>query len=116
MPSNSGNCSFWCGNGSAEVTIGETTVTLSPGGCADAGDNDVDARFGDFTKKKGDWATVLVYYGGGKTPLLSGSIGGKAITMSTSGATGTIGNDGRGSLSGTEFLSSAKISATFSCK
>jgi hypothetical protein len=115
-PSNSGDCSFWCGNGSAQVTVGDATVTMSPGGCADASDNDVEARFGDFTKKKGDWIIVLVYYGGTKTPLLSGNIGGKAITMSTSGANGTIGDDGKGSLSGTEFLGTAKISATFSCK
>jgi hypothetical protein len=115
-PSNSGDCSFWCGNGSAQVTVGDATVTMSPGGCADASDNDVDARFGDFTKKKGDWVIALVYYDGGQTPFVSGSVGGKMFTMSTNGATGTVGHDGKGSFSGTELLGTAKISATFSCK
>jgi hypothetical protein len=88
---------------------------MSPGGCYPASDNDVDARFGDFTNQKGDWIIALVYYGGSKTPILSGSLGGKAFVLSTSGATGTIGNDGKGSVSGTEFLGTATISATFSC-
>jgi hypothetical protein len=116
LPSNAGDCTFWCGTGSAQVTVGSATVTMSPGGCYPASDNDVDARFGDFTSKKGDWIIALVYYGGSKTPLLSGSVGGEAFMLSTSGATGTIGNDGKGSVSGTEFLGTAVISAIFSCK
>ena len=116
LPSNAGDCSFWCGTGSAQVTIGGAMVTMSPGGCYPASDNDVDARFGDFTSKKGDWIIALVYYGGSKTPLLSGNVAGKAFMLSTSGATGTIGNDGKGSVSGTESLGTATISATFSCK
>ena len=116
FPSNAGDCTFWCGTGSAQVNVGSATVTMSPGGCYPASDNDVDARFGDFTTKKGDWIIALVYYGGSKTPLLSGSVGGKAFTLSTSGATGTIGTDGKGSISGTEFLGTAEVSATFSCK
>jgi hypothetical protein len=116
LPSNAGDCTFWCGTGSAQVTVGSATVTMSPGGCYPASDNDVDARFGDFTTKKGDWIIALVYYGGGKTPILSGSVGGKAFMLSTSGATGAIGTDGKGSISGTEFLGTATISATFSCK
>ena len=116
LPSNAGDCTFWCGTGSAQVTVGSATVTMSPGGCYPASDNDVDARFGDFTNKKGDWIIALVYYGGSKTPLLSGSVGGKAFTLSTGGATGTIGTDGKGNVSGTEFLGTAAISATFSCK
>jgi hypothetical protein len=116
MPSNAGDCTFWCGTGSAQVTVGSATVTMSPGGCYPASDNDVDARFGDFTNKSGDWIIALVYYGGGKTPFLSGSVGGKAFMLSSSGATGAIGTDGKGSISGTEFLGTATISATFSCK
>ena len=116
FPSNAGDCTFWCGTGSAQVTVGSATVTMSPGGCYPASDNDVDARFGDFTKKSGDWIIALVYYGGGKTPFLSGSVGGKPFMLSTSGTTGTIGTDGKGSVSGTEFLGTATISATFSCK
>jgi hypothetical protein len=115
QPSNAGDCSFWCGTGSAQVTIGDATVTISPGGCYPASDNDVDARFGDFTNQKSDWIIALVYYGGSKTPILSGSVGGTAFMLSTSGATGTIDNDGKGSISGTEFLGTATISVTFSC-
>ncbi|MGA3057173.1 MAG: hypothetical protein ABSE70_03935 [Candidatus Limnocylindrales bacterium] len=116
LPSNAGDCTFWCGTGSAQVTVGGATVTMSPGGCYPASDNDVDARFGDFTNQKSDWIIALVYYGGSKTPILSGSVGGKAFMLSTSGATGTIGNDGKGSVSGSEFLGTAAISVTFSCK
>jgi hypothetical protein len=116
LPSNAGDCTFWCGTGSAQVTVGSATVTMSPGGCYPASDNDVDARFGDFTNKKGDWIIALVYYGGSKTPLLSGNVAGKAFMLSTSGATGTIGTDGKGNVSGTEFLGTATTSATFSCK
>ncbi len=114
-----GDCSYWCGTGSAQVTMGGATVTISPGGCYDGGKNGVDIRFGDFTKSgtaaAKDYVVALVYHGGNGTPIVSGGVNGELFVLSTSGATGTIGDDGKGSFSGTNMFGGT-ITATFSCK
>ena len=105
----------WSGNGSAQVTLGGTAATVSPGGCyvSSAG---TDFRFGSWENPaSADWIIGVIYSAGGKAPVISGGVGGKLFVLG--GATGTVGSDGKGTFSGTDSAGgNGTISGTFSCK
>lgn len=105
----------WSGNGSAQVTVGGTTVTTSPGGCYDGGSLGVDFRFGSWDKQTADWIIGLAHHDGSKPGPVSGSVNGKTFVLGTDVAA-TVGADGKGTFSGTDSVGgNGKITATFSC-
>jgi hypothetical protein len=114
---NGGNGGNWSGTGSAKVTVGGTTVTLSPGGCLDGGTVGVDFRFGGWeTPTTGDWVIGIAHHDGSKPEAISGTVGGKPFVLGDD-VTATIGGDGKGTFAGTDLASgNAKITATFACK
>ncbi|MGA3057174.1 MAG: hypothetical protein ABSE70_03940 [Candidatus Limnocylindrales bacterium] len=110
-----GGADNWSGNGSAKVTIGGTTVTISPGGCYDGGSLGVDFRFGAWDKQTDDWIIGIAHHDGSQPEAISGSVGGKPFVLGTDVAA-TIGADGKGTFSGTDSVGgNGKITATFSC-
>lgn len=118
---NSGNadCAYWCGNGSATVTLKGATTTISGGGCYDGGSRGVDARFGDWldATPPADSLIVIAHSSAGGTAAQSamGSVGGTSFVLGGDTAA-TIGADGNGTFSGTDSLGAGQISGTFSCK
>ncbi len=113
------DCSYWCGTASVQMTMGGSTVTISPGGCLEGGADGVDLRVGDFTNvgtaAAKDYVIALVYHGGDGTPIASGTVNGKPFVLDAS-ATGTIGDDGKGTFSGTNMVGNGTVTATFSCE
>jgi hypothetical protein len=130
-----GTCEHWCGNGSARVTVGGVTATISGGGCYDAGAAGIDARFGDWGNAGiGDYVTVSGYRVGGPTPTpaptvaalavpsatghlnvaVDANVAGQPVVLDTD-ATVTFAADGTGSFSGTDLNGSGKVSGTFNC-
>jgi hypothetical protein len=134
-PSGSG-CDHWCGNGSASVTIGSTTTSISGGGCFDGGSAGVDARFGDWGPTgTGDYLTLIAYRAGGPTPTpvatttgppagptptghpspnVSGSVNGNPFVLGTDTVV-SLGANGSGSFSGTDLNGIGPVKGTFSC-
>jgi hypothetical protein len=126
-------CDHWCGNGSATVTIGSTTTSISGGGCYDGGSAGVDARFGDWGPTgTGDYLTLIAYRTGGPTPTpaptpsagptatghpspnVSGSVNGSPFVLGTDTVV-SLGADGTGSFSGTDLDGSGLVKGTFNC-
>jgi hypothetical protein len=110
------NCSDWCGTGSAKITIGATTTTITGGACLVEGDA-VDARFGDW------WAVphaagelvLLGYLSGGTKPTISGTAGTTLFVLGDD-AVATVAADGSGSFSGSNSVGPDKVSGTWTCK
>jgi len=136
VPNGDAGCDHWCGNGSAVVTIGGTTTTVSGGGCYDQGSAGYDIRFGDWQGLHGvsSYLAVTAYRAGGPTPtpaitpnpqaapsatdhaspLVSGSVGGNPFVLG--GDTVVVFNaDGTGSFSGTDLNGADLIKGTYSC-
>jgi hypothetical protein len=115
--SQGGNGGNWSGAGSAKVTVGGTTVTISPGGCLDGGSVGVDFRFGEWaTPATADWVIGIAHHDGSKPEAISGSVGGKPFGLGDD-LTATIGSDGTGTFAGTDLgAGNSKVTATFSCK
>ncbi|MFI5258428.1 MAG: hypothetical protein ACHQ01_02285 [Candidatus Limnocylindrales bacterium] len=134
-PGGSG-CDYWCGNGSATVTIGSTTTSISGGGCYDGGSAGVDARFGDWGPTGiGDYLTLIAYRAGGPTPTpvatttgppagptptghpspnVSGSVNGTPFVLGTDTVV-SLGANGAGSFSGTDLNGIGRVKGTFTC-
>ncbi len=133
---NGGGCEHWCGNGSARVSAGGVTTTITGGGCYDSGAAGIDARFGDWQGTAGvsEYLTVAGYRAGGSTPTpaptanplasptatghpnvaVSAAIAGQVVVLDTS-AVVTFAPDGSGSFSGTDLNGSGNVTGTFSC-
>jgi hypothetical protein len=131
---NSAGCENWCGNGSARVTAGGATTTITGGGCYDQGAGGIDARFGDWGDGgTGDYLAITGYRAGGPTPTPApttnaahpsatdhanypgdGSVGGLPFILDT-GATITFEADGSGSFSGSDVNGAGQVSGSFSC-
>ena len=127
---NGGDCQNWCGNGSAQVTIGGSTTTISGGGCYDQGSSGVDGRFGDWqgVQDLSNYVTVTAYHVGGPTappaatgpgassypadPAIGGSVYGQTFAVY---ATVMLQDDGTGSFSGADVDTGETVSGTFSC-
>ena len=128
-------CEHWCGNGSARVTIGGVTATITGGGCYDTGAAGIDARFGDWGNTGiADYLAVSGYRVGGATPTpaptrnplaaptatghpdiaVDASVAGQNVVLDTS-AVVTFAPDGTGSFSGTDLNGAGKVTGTFSC-
>jgi hypothetical protein len=129
-------CEQWCGNGSAAVTIGGVTTTISGGGCLDQGAAGYDIRFGDWQGLQGvsSYLAVTAYRAGGPTPtpaitpnplaapsatdhaspLVSGSVGGSPFILGSDSVV-IFGADGTGSFSGTDLDGAGLIKGTFTC-
>jgi len=104
----------WSGNGSAKVTVGGTTFTVSPGGCYDGGTLGVDFRFGAWDSQTADWIIGIAHHDGSNATV-TGRVNGKTFVLGTDVAA-TIGADGKGTFSGTDSVGgNGKITATFSC-
>jgi len=131
----SGSCEHWCGNGSARVTVGGVTATITGGGCYDTGAAGIDARFGDWGNTGvADYLTVSGYRAGGPTPTpapttnslaaptatghlnvaVDGSIAGQNFVLDTA-AVVTFAVDGTGSFSGTDLNGAGKVTGTLTC-
>jgi hypothetical protein len=128
----SAGCDHWCGNGSATVTIGAATTTISGGGCYDGGSAGVDARFGDWGPNgTGDYLEATAYRAGGPTPTpaatlsnpsaseypspnVSGNVGGNPFILGPDTIV-TLTADGTGSFSGTDLNGAGLVKGTFSC-
>jgi hypothetical protein len=129
------SCDYWCGNGSARVTVGGVTATITGGGCYDTGAAGIDARFGDWGNTGvADYLTVSGYRAGGPTPTpapttnslaaptatghlnvaVDGSIAGQNFVLDTD-AVVTFAADGTGSFSGTDLNGAGKVTGTFAC-
>lgn len=124
------SCEHWCGNGSAEVTLGGTTVKISGGGCYDRGSEGIDARFGDWQDGSGpSYLALTAYRIGGSTPTpaiqlpgatatdhasptVSGSLNGNTFILVT---TVTLDAGGTGSFSGVDVNGSGPVKGTFNC-
>ena len=115
-PSAGGSCSYWCGTGSATVTVDGTSTTVASGGCL-VQSAAVDARFGDWWN--GGTATaevaILAYKTDSKAPTISGKVGSTYFVLGTD-ATATVGADGSGTFSGTNSIGTGKISGTWTCQ
>jgi predicted small secreted protein len=135
-PTVGGDCQYWCGNGSATVTVGGATTTISGGGCHDAGSAGYDIRFGDWQGLQGvsSWLGLTAYRVGGPTatpaatvnplaapsasdhpsPIGGGGVDGNDFVLAP-GATVTFNANGTGSFSGTDMNGAGLITGTFSC-
>ncbi len=131
-----GDCQHWCGNGSATVTIGGATTTISGGGCYDAGPAGYDIRFGDWQGLQGvsSWLGLTAYRAGGPTPTPVPTVNPLAAPSASDhpspvGGGGVEGNDfvlapgsrvvfnadGTGTFSGTDMNGAGLITGTFTC-
>ncbi len=131
----SAGCDHWCGNGSARVTVGGVTATITRGGCYDTGAAGIDARFGDWGNTGvAEYLTVSGYRVGGPTPTpepttnplasptatdhlnvaVDASVAGQNLVLDTD-AMVTFAPDGTGSFSGTDLNGAGKVTGTFSC-
>jgi hypothetical protein len=129
------SCEHWCGHGSARVTVGGVTATITGGGCYDAGAAGIDARFGDWSNSgMGDYLTVSGYRAGGPTPTparttnplaapsatghpdiaVDTSVAGQNHVLDTT-AVVTFDAEGTGSFSGTDLNGAGKVTGTFAC-
>ena len=135
-PNVADGCDHWCGNGSAVVTIGGTTTTISGGGCFEQGSAGYDIRFGDWQGLQGvsAYLAVTAYRAGGATPtpaitpnplaapsatdhaspLVSGSVGGSPFILGDDTVV-TFASDGTGSFSGTDLDGAGVIKGTYRC-
>jgi hypothetical protein len=106
----------WGTTGSAQVTVGGTTVTMFPGGCLDGGSLGVDFRFGDWENPTtANWTIGIAHRDGSKPAAISGGVNGKMWVLGAD-VTATISADGKGTFSGTDSVGgNGKITATFSC-
>jgi hypothetical protein len=127
---NSAPCDHWCGNGSATVTFGGTTETITGGGCYDRGSAGVDARFGDWQDQSGfDYLALTAYRVGGPTPppaqpgssaadqpapVGGGSVGGNTFILDST-ATVTLDAGGHGAFSGMDANGGGSVKGTFNC-
>jgi hypothetical protein len=129
-------CDHWCGNGSASVTLGVNTTTISGGGCYDTGATGYDIRFGDWQGLQGisSYLAVTAYRAGGATPtpiptanplaapsatdhlspVVSGSISGSPFVLGGD-AVVTFKADGTGSFQGTDVDGAGLVKGTFTC-
>lgn len=135
-PTVGGDCQHWCGNGSATVTIGGATTTISGGGCYDAGPAGYDIRFGDWQGLQGisSWLGLTAYRAGGPTPTPVPTVNPLAAPSASDhpspvGGGGVDGNDfvlapgssvvfnadGTGTFSGTDMNGAGLITGTFTC-
>jgi hypothetical protein len=131
----SSSCEHWCGSGSARVTVGGVTATITGGGCYDTGAAGIEARFGDWGPTGvADYLTVSGYRAGGPTPTpapttnplaaptatghlnvaVEGSIAGQNFVLDTD-AVVTFAADGSGSFSGTDLNGAGKVTGTLTC-
>ena len=129
------NCEQWCGNGSARVTVGGVTATITGGGCYDTGAAGIAARFGDWGNTGvGDYLAVSGYRAGGPTPTpapttnplaaptatghlnvaVDGSIAGQNFVLDTD-AVVNFAADGSGSFSGIDLNGAGKVTGTLTC-
>lgn len=127
-------CDRWCGNGSATVTIGGSTQSISGGGCVDGGLAGVDARFGDWRSVNGlsSYLMLIAYRPGTPTPTpgptlapdtaptgpaapsVIGSANGQPFALGP-GTVVAIAANGTGSFSGTDVNGYGPVTGTFSC-
>jgi hypothetical protein len=125
-------CDKWCGSGSATVTFGGATQTISGGGCFDDGSAGIDARFGDWqgiSGGTGGFLTLIVYRSGGPTPAatppsgpdtepaaptITGSVMGQPFVLGP-GAVAAITPDDTGSFSGVDVNGLGSASGTYRC-
>ena len=125
------DCDKWCGSGSATVTFGGATQTISGGGCFDDGSAGIDARFGDWqgvSGGTGGFLTLIVYRPGGPTPVaipsgpdaeaaaptITGSVMGQPFVLGP-GAVVAITPDDTGTFSGVDVNGLGPASGTFRC-
>lgn len=127
-------CDRWCGSGSATVTIGGATQSVSGGGCVDGGLAGVDARFGDWRSVNGlsSYLMLIAYRPGTPTPTPGPTLGpdaaptgpaSPAVIGSANGqpfalgpaAIVAIAANGTGSFSGTDVNGYGPVTGTFSC-
>jgi len=130
-----GSCEHWCGSGSARVTVGGVTATITGGGCYDTGAAGIEARFGDWGPTGvADYLTVSGYRAGGPTPTpapttnplaaptatghlnvaVEGSIAGQNFVLDTD-AVVNFAADGSGSFSGIDLNGAGKVTGTLTC-
>jgi hypothetical protein len=129
-------CQNWCGSGSATVTLGGATTTISGGGCYDMGAAGVDARFGDWQGVQGvsSYLQLIAFRAGGATPTtaatrnpqlgpdatayppsnVNGSVNGNPFVLD-SAALITLAADGRGTFSGNDVNGLGLVKGTFNC-
>ncbi|MGA3057052.1 MAG: hypothetical protein ABSE70_03275 [Candidatus Limnocylindrales bacterium] len=126
-------CDKWCGSGSATVTFGGATQTISGGGCFDDGSAGIDVRFGDWqgiTGGTGGFLMLTVYRPGGPTPsaappsgppdtgpavpIVTGNVNGQPFVLGP-GAVVSIAPDETGSFSGVDVNGLGPASGTFRC-
>ena len=129
-------CDHWCGQGSATVTVGGQTSTISGGGCYDQGSEGVDVRFGDWQGLEGDsgYLQLIAFRIGGPTPTpvvtanpsanpyateypgdtVDGSVNGTPFVLGTDTVV-TLKADGNGTFQGTDLDGAGVVSGTFSC-
>jgi len=129
-------CEHWCGRGSASVTIGGASTSISGGGCFDQGSAGYDIRFGDWQGVQGvsSYLALTAYRVGGATPtpaitanplaapsatdhfspLVSGSVGGSPFVLGDDTVV-AFNADGTGSFSGTDLNDAGMITGTYRC-
>ena len=131
----SSSCEHWCGSGSARVTVGGVTATITGGGCYDTGAAGIEARFGDWGPTGvADYVEVSGYRAGGPTPTpapttsslaaptatghlnvaVDGSIAGQNFVLDTD-AVVNFAADGSGSFSGIDLNGAGKVTGTLTC-
>jgi hypothetical protein len=126
------DCEKWCGSGSATVTFGGVSQTISGGGCFDDGSAGIDARFGDWqglSGGTGGYLTLIVHRPGSSmpaatlasgpdaepaAPTITGSVRGQPFVLGP-GAVAAITPDDTGSFSGVDVNGLGSASGTFRC-
>jgi len=121
------DCQHWCGSGTATVSYGGTSASITGGGCYDTGASGVDARFGDWQGLEGvsDYLQLIIFTPGVPTPtpdengqlptLVTGSIDGNPFVLGND-AVVRYSPDGTGSFSGTDVNGGGEATGTFTCR
>jgi hypothetical protein len=123
------DCDRWCGSGTATISFGDNSGTVTGGGCFDTGTADgIDARFGDWQGIQGvaNYLTLSILPASaanptaenGETPMynpvVSGSLDGRPFVLGPDTVIRYTA-DGTGTFSGSDMNGGGTASGTFTC-
>jgi hypothetical protein len=107
------------GNATATVTMNGQTYHLSGGTCTDVGSVlGTQVAVGDYdvaSAEAGPGDFLLMIVKGATVSAVSGRAGGVPWALATGKQSGSIGADGTGTFSGTDFVTGTHVEGSFAC-